>query len=180
MIWDDHLNDLMQRHRFSIVGMRTLGSGSSPWHNGADGSIAFDASRRWREVALQVRREVTCEQCGEAFDYTFRVVEEGHVHRGQHAPAYEALTHALEHELRRSIRCPHCRTPQRQTRRAFMRRERRHALIGGVAMGGGILGTIVCIFGGYALAGMWGLALGAIAAIGLVVKLTQWMLARVM
>ncbi len=64
-------------------------------------------------------------------------------------------------------------------RRAFVRRERQYTLIGGVAMGGGILGATVCIFGGYALAGMWGLALGAIASVGLVVKLTQWMLARI-
>jgi len=180
MLWDDHLADLMQRYHFSIAGMRTLGSGSSPWKNGADGSMAFDPSGRWREVAVLVRRELTCEQCGETFAYTFTVVEEGHIHQGRHTPGYEELTHALEHELRRSIRCPHCRAPQRQTRRAFVHQERQHALIGSVAMGGGILGATVCLFGGYALAGMWGLALGAVAAVGLVVKLTQWMLARVM
>ncbi len=180
MIWDDHLTALMQCYHFSVVGMRTLGGGSSPWHSSADGGMAFDASRRWREVALQVRREVTCEQCGAAFEYTFRVVEEGHVHRGHHLPAHDELTRALEHELRRSIRCPHCRALQRQTRQMFVRRERQHALIGGAAMGGGILGATACIFGGYALAGPWGLALGALAATGLVVKLTQWMLARIL
>lgn len=179
MIWDDHLTDLMQRYHFSIAGMRTLGGGSAPWHNGADGRLAFDASRRWREVALQVRREVTCEQCGEVFDYTFRVIEEGHVHRGREAPTYDALTRALEHQLRRPIHCPYCRAVQQETRQAFMRRDRQHALVGVAAMGGGILGTLACIFGGYALAGTWGLALGALAATGLVVKLTQWMLTRI-
>ncbi|HOT92572.1 MAG TPA: hypothetical protein PLJ78_11310 [Anaerolineae bacterium] len=180
MIRDDHLTDLMQRYHFSIAGMRTLGGGSAPWHNSADGSLAFDPSGRWREVVLQVRRELTCEQCGETFAYTFTVVEEGHVYRGQYTPGYEELAHALGHELRRRVHCPFCRAVQRETRRAFVRRERQHTLIGSVAMGGGILGATVCIFGGYALAGMWGLALGAIVAMGLVISLTQWMLARVL
>ena len=154
--------------------MRTVGSGRSPWKRDVDGSLTFDTSGRWREVVLQVRREVTCERCGEAFGYTFQVVEEGHVHRGQHTPVYEELARALEHQLRRPIRCPHCHARQQQGR------ERRHALIGGAAMGGGILGATVCVFGGCALAGMWGLALGAVVSGGLVIKLTQWMPARVL
>jgi hypothetical protein len=178
--WDPELADLMDRYRFSIVEMRTLRSASSPWERSPDGQLSFDSKGRWREVALQVRRDLTCERCGQPFSYTFRVVEEGHVHRGMNSPALARLPRALEQQLRRRVRCPHCREIQQQARRAFIRREVRHSLIGGAAIGGGLLGSLGLLLGGYSLAGGWGLALGIALSVGLVLGLTRWMLARVL
>ncbi len=175
MVVDDRLADLLQCYGFSITHMQTVGSISSPWRNGADGRMTFDASGHWREVVLQMQREMRCERCGGDFAYTFQVLEEGHVYRG-HTPSYTELTRALEHELRRAIRCPYCHTRQRRIRRMFFAREQHHALIGSLAIGGSMLGTTLFIFGGYMLAGMWGLIFGALLALGLVIKLTQWML----
>ena len=180
VLGDPHLADVMERYRFSIVEMRTLGSGSAPWARGFDGRMAFDNGGRWRQVALYVRRDLMCEQCGETFGYSFRVVAEGGTHQGRRAQAYEALTRAVQRQLRRRLRCPHCRAVQRERRRHFVRYDRRHSLIGSAAIGGGVLGSIGCVMGGYALAGGWGLALGAAAAVGLVIKLTEWMLVHLL
>ena len=91
MMGDPHLTDLMNRYGFSIVEMQALDSGSSPWAQGAGGKVAFDSGGRWRQVALHVQREMTCEQCSAPFAYTFQVVEEGGSHRGQHVLSVEAL-----------------------------------------------------------------------------------------
>lgn len=180
MFFDEHLADLMDRHRFSIVEMRTLSSGGAPWTRGADGELAFEAERRWREVALLVRRELSCERCGAAFDYTFVVVEQGHNHRGGRMATYTALEHALERQLRRRVHCPHCDAVQRRARQTLTRRARRHNLVGGAALGGSILGAVALILGGYALAGGWGLVLGGGLSAWLVLALTRWMLVQLL
>lgn len=180
MMGDPYLTVLMERYHFSIVEMRTLHSGSSPWARDAEGHLAFDTGGRWRQVALAVRREMTCEQCGTPFAYTFRVVEEGGTHRGRRAQNYDALKRAVERQLRRRVRCPHCQTVQQQPRRTLVRRDRRDNLVGVVSIGGGMVGAVTCVTGGYVLAGGWGSVLGAVVALGWVIKLTQWMLAHLL
>ena len=171
-----HLAGLMERYHFSIAEMRTLHSGSSPWARDAEGHLAFDTGGRWRQVALVVRREITCERCGAPFAYTFRVVEESRTHRGRRAQHYDALKRAVARQLRRRIRCPHCGAWQQQPRRALIWHDRRDNFIGIAAIGGGMLGAVACVAGGQLLAGGWGAALGAVLAVGWVIKLTQWML----
>ena len=177
---DPHLTNLMDRYGFSIVEMQALDSGSSPWAQGAGGKVAFDSGGRWRHLALHIQREMMCEQCRESFAYTFQVVEEGGAHRGQHVLSVEALKRAVDRHLRHRIRCPHCQMIQQQPRRAFLRRDRRDSLIGVASIGGGLLGAGTCVMGGFALAGLWGLIVGAAAGTWLVIKLTQWMVAELL
>lgn len=182
MLPDPYLSDLMKTHHVSIVKMEPVSSGRASWDGGGPqtGKPAFDSTGRWREVALQMQRDVICEQCGQDFDYTFRVIADGTVNRGQRTLDPAALVASLEHQLRRRVHCPHCHAVQHTVRRAFRRREMIHSLVGLTAVSGTIVGALGLSSGGYALAGEWGLMVGLGLSIALVLVLTRWMLARLL
>ena len=89
-----------------------------------------------------------------------------------------AVTPALERELRRRVRCPHCQAIEHRDRRAFRRREWRYTLVGLAAVGGMLIGSGVLSSGGYVLAGGWRLAAGPVGSQVLVLVLTRWMLTQ--
>lgn len=179
MAWDPYLASLMERYRFSIVTLRGLSNNSSPWQAG-NGSQTFDSGGRWREVALVMRRDLTCEHCAEDFNYTFEVVEEGQSHRGRHTQSFTALTRALEKELQRAVHCPHCNRRQQEARKALRKREMKHNTVAVLTIGGGTLGSISLLSIGYMLFDVWGLLGGSVLAGALVLKLTSWMLAQLL
>lgn len=172
--WNPYLADLMKRHRFSIVEIETLRSGNTP------GEVRTFAGVRWREVALAMRRDLICEYCHAPFHYTFQVREESYGGGAQSTSDYAGLTRAVERELRRRVRCPDCHAIQHTARRAALQRERRHNLIGLAAIGGSMVSAVALASGGYIVAGGWGLAVGCVVAVGLMLKWVQWMLAEIL
>jgi len=177
---DPYLSDLMRLHGFSIQSMETVTDAASTWGDMRHSTVGFDVSGRRREVALVMRRDLVCEVCAESFGITFRVAAECVVSRGQRVWDGAAVTPALECELRRRVRCPHCQAIQQGDRRAFRRREWRHSLVGLAALGGTIIGSGVLSSGGYVLAGSWGLAAGLVGSLFLVLTLTRWMLTQLL
>ena len=177
---DPYLSDLMRLHGFSIQSMEIVTDAASTWGDAGHSTIGFDVSGRRREAALVMRRDLVCEVCAEPSAYTFRVAAECVVSRGQRVWDGAAVTPALERELRRRIRCPHCQAIQHRDRRAFCRRERRHSLVGLAALGGTIIGSGVLSSGGYVLAGSWGLAAGLVGSLLLGLILTRWMLTQLL
>jgi ribosomal protein L37AE/L43A len=180
MLPDPYLSDLMKTHRFSIVKMETVGGGRAAWTRSVAGGLAFDSAGRWREVALRMRRDMVCEQCGREFGYTFQVLSGGTVSRGNRTLDPSSLVATLEQQLRRRVHCPFCDAPQRNVRRAYLKREFYHSLIGLTAVGGTIVGSMGLSAGGYMVAGGWGLVTGLGLSVALVLKLTRWMLARLL
>ena len=179
MIQNPHLTDLMEHYKFSIENIKTVNSGGAPWESGASG-LSFDTSGRWREVALRIQRDLICEQCGESFSYTFQVIEQSLSQRGRSTSDYTELTRALEQQVRRRVRCPACGGIQRATRRALLYQDAQHNIAGMVAIGGSLLGALTLAGGGYALAGEWGLAIGSIASVVLMLTLVRWMLGKIL
>ncbi len=90
------------------------------------------------------------------------------------------LSHLLEKEVLRRVRCPHCGALQEKDRRSLRQRNVHHTLVGWVSIGGSILGSLFLIALGYFLAGGWGLVGGVALAIWLVIRLTQWMLVNLL
>ncbi len=164
----------MRRYRISILEIKTLRSGHRP------GDVRHLTGGHWREVLLVMRRDLICEHCHTPFHYTFQVHEETSGAGVQSASDYAALTHAVERELRRRVRCPDCRGVQRVARHMVLRRERRHNLVGLAAIGGSTAGAVALAGCGYIVAGGWGLVLGCIAAVVLMLKLVQWMVAELL
>ena len=177
-MYDPYLSELMRRYRFSIVDMRGLQGGLSSWKQGR--TTQFNASGRWREVSLRIRRDIVCEVCGHNFAITSSVVMDSTVEKGISTVDSARMVAVLERELRRRINCPRCGTPQRQTRRKVIRRNNRHGMIGITAIGGNVLGAITLSSFGYALAGGWGLIVGLSLSIALFIKLTRWMLGKLL
>jgi ribosomal protein L37AE/L43A len=169
----------MERYNFSIEDIKTVNSGGAPWESGTSG-LSFDTTGRWREVGLRIRRDLVCEQCGERFSYTFQVIEQSLSQHGRSTSDYSELTRALEQQVRRKVRCPACGGVQQATRRAFLLRDARHNVVGAAAIGGSLLGALTLAGGGYALAGGWGLAMGSIASMVLMLRLVRWMLGKIL
>ncbi len=168
----------MRKYRFSIVGMRGLQGGLSSWKQGR--TTQFNASGRWREVSLRIHRDIVCEVCGHTFATTSSVVIDSTVEKGISTVDTARMVAMLERELRRRISCLQCGNIQRQVRRKMIRRNNRHGLIGITAIGGNVLGAIILSTFGYALAGGWGLLVGLGLSIALFIKLTRWMLSKLL
>jgi hypothetical protein len=160
MLADPYLSDLMREYGFSIVGVQTAGSGAGRLH----------------DILLRIHRDVVCELCGQPFGYGFQVVVDGTVRRGRRTLDVAMVTPKVEHELRRRIRCPHCRAVQHRVRRVFVHREIHHGIVGLSALGGTLVGAATLSIGGYMLAGFMGLLIGLGLSIALVLTLTRWML----
>ena len=177
-MYDPYLSELMRKYRFSIVSMRGLHGGASPWNQGRP--TQFSASGRWREVSLRIRRDIECEVCGHNFATAFSTVLDSAVEKGVSTLDTGRMVAVLERELRRRISCPRCGNPQRQVRRKIIQRNNRHSIIGIGAISVNVLTAIILSMFGYALAGVWGLIIGFGLAIALVLKLTRWMLSKLL
>ena len=177
-MYDPYLSELMRKRGFSILEMRGLRGGQSAWEGGR--GMQFNPSGRWREVAMRIRRDITCEVCGHPFATAFSVVVDSAVEKGVSVLDTRHMTALLERELRRRIRCPQCGQPQRQVRRMMIRRNTRHSIIGVTAIGANLLGAATLSTGGYALAGGWGLVVGLGLSVVLFLKLTRWMLSKLL
>ena len=172
---DPLLSELMKVYHFSITAMASGNDVSA-----ADGATALDRRARRSEITLALRRDLICEACSAPFHYTFRVIAGRTLSFGQSGADSDMVRAAVEHQLRRRIRCPKCHTLQHQDRRAFLRQERAHGLIGLVTVLGTVTGASVLSGGGYVLAGAWGLVVGLGGSVVLTLALTRWMLARLL
>lgn len=172
---DPLLSELMKAYRFSITAMASGDPASV-----ADGATALDRRARRSEIALALRRDLTCEACGVSFHYTFRVIAGRTLSYGQSGADSDMVRAAVERQLQRRIRCPKCHAIQHQDRRAFLRQERAHGLIGLVTVLGTVMGAAVLSGGGYLFAGAWGLIVGLGGSVALTLALTRWMLARLL
>jgi ribosomal protein L37AE/L43A len=177
-MYDPYLSELMRKYRFSIVSMRGLQDGLSPWNQGRP--TQFNASGRWREVSLRIRRDIQCEVCGHNFTTAFSAVMDSVVEKGVSTLDTGRMVAVLERELRRRISCPRCGNMQRQVRQKIIQRNNRHGIIGIGTISANVLTAIALSMFGYALAGMWGLIIGFGVAIALVLKLTRWMLGKLL
>lgn len=164
----------MRKYKFSIVEMRGLHGGPSTWEQST--TTHFNASRRWREVALRIRRDMVCECCGHTFFTTFPLVVDSTVDKGVSTVDSAHLLAVLERHLQHRIRCPRCGSQQQEVRRQVRQRNAHHSLIGLTTIGGNLLGAALLSFTGYALAGTIGLAVGLGLSIVLLIRLTRWML----
>lgn len=173
-MYDPYLSELMRKYKFSIVEMRGLHGGSSPWEKGT--ATRFSASGRWREVAIRIRRDIHCECCGHPFSIAFPLVMDSIVDKGVSTLDSARLLAALERHLQSHIRCPRCGASQQKTRQQARQRNTRHSLIGLSTIGGNLLGAAILSLAGYALAGKLGLAVGLGLSIVLLIRLTRWML----
>ena len=177
-MYDPYLSELMRKYGYSIIGMRGLHGGQSPWEQGR--TTQFNASGRWREVSLRIRRDITCETCGHAFATTFPVVMDSTVDKGVSTLDTARMVAILERDLRRRINCPECGNVQQQVRRQIIQKNTRHSFIGITAIGANVIGAATLSIFGYALAGGWGLALGLGLSIALLLKVTRWMLSKLL
>lgn len=177
-MYDPYLSELMRKYRFSIVEMRGLHSGLSPWKEGH--TTQFNPTGRWREVSLRIRRDIACEVCGHNFATAFSTVMDSIVEKGINALDTAKMTAVMERELRRRISCPRCGNIQRQVRQKVIRKNTRHGIIGIVALGANILGAVTLSVLGYAVAGGWGLVVGLGLSVALVLRLTRWMLSELL
>lgn len=177
-MYDPYLSELMRKYRFSIVEMRGVHSGLSSWNQGH--TTQFNASGQWKEVSLRIRRDIECEVCGHRFSTALSTVLDSTVDKGVSTVDTARITAVLERELRRRISCPQCGNLQQQVRRNIIRRNTRHGFIGIAAISGNVLAAILLSLLGYALAGGWGLAIGLGLSIALVLKLTRWMLSKLL
>jgi hypothetical protein len=163
----EELQDVLRTYGVRILGRERRHSGRAPWWMGAarvdDRRLIYDAEATWTETHYLFRREMACESCGKRFGYNFEVDQVSRVHRlGRSTDG--SLRRELGRQLRRRIRCPHCRAVQTEPRRTLTSIDRKQTgsacalvLLGFVlfaALGGlgGWLGGIIGFFVGLLVA----------------------------
>jgi hypothetical protein len=125
------LKDVLNEHGFRILGRERRRSGAAPWRReiSADGRSVYDPDATWTETHYTIRRDVTCEVCGQWFGYSFDVDQISHVHKvGRSTDG--ALHRELGRQLRRRLRCPHCLAVQKDPRRRLLREDRGRTVLG--------------------------------------------------
>lgn len=130
-----------------------------------------DMSGTWTQTHYTIRRDLVCEACQEPFGYLFEVDQVSRVQeaiRGTDG----ALRRELSQQIRRRIRCPRCRTFQKEPRRTLLRQDRWVVFQGcGIAGGGMLLTGGLALLGGW-LAHLLGFVAGA--GLGLAFLLVLW------
>jgi hypothetical protein len=167
----EELRDVLQEYGFRILGRERLRSGSAPWRRvSGPTQRAYDAEATWTETHYTIRRDMVCEACDRPFGYVFEVTQVSHVHEAGRGTD-GSLRRELGRQLRRRVRCSHCRACQKEPRRTLLRQDRRQVLQGcGVAVGG-LLGTgALALLGGW-LAGLAGFLMGLVVAMAVVIGL---------
>jgi hypothetical protein len=130
-----------------------------------------DETASWTQTHYTIRRDLVCEACNQPFGYLFEVDQLSRVQEAGRGTD-GALRRELGHQIRRRIRCPHCRVFQKEPRRTLLRQGRCLALQGCAVAAAGLLVT-----GGLALFGGWlGHMFGFLAGmtLGLVCVVVLW------
>jgi hypothetical protein len=167
----DELRPVLESYGFRILGRERRQSGPAPWRRLQRGQrLSYDADATWTETHYTIRREVTCEACGQAIGYSFEVDQISRVHK-ENRSTDGTLQRELGRQLRRRLRCPACGAVQREPRRTLLRQGHRQA-----AAGCGMIVAGLSLVGGLAALGGWlgdgvGLLLGLLAALVAVIVL---------
>jgi hypothetical protein len=170
----DELRGVLQDHDVRILGRERRRTAPAPWWlrsmRTVDGRFVYDSDATWTETHYTFRRQMVCEVCHQAFGYNFEVDQVSRIHReGRRTDG--ALRQELGRQLRRRIRCPHCRTIQREPRRTLRRADRMQS---GLSCGLILLDLLLFValgaLGGL-LAGLAGFFVGVLLALGCVLVL---------
>jgi hypothetical protein len=167
----EELRDILNEYGFRILGRERRRSGRAPWRRTSPGQqISFDAQASWTETHYTIRRDKSCEVCGQGFGYSFEVDQVSRVHRNGRSTD-GSLRREMGRQSRRRLRCPHCRAVQKEPRRTLLRQGRKQAALGcGVVLGGIVLLTGLGVLGGW-LAGTIGVLVGLLVALASLVVL---------
>jgi len=167
------LQDVFDEYGLRIIQRDRRRSGAAPWRTfvSPDGRSVYDPDAAWTETHYTIRRNVQCEACGQFFGYSFQVDQISRVHKvGRSTDG--ALLREIARQLRRRLRCSHCRAIQREPRRTLRRQDRARSALGcGLVLLGLVFVSGLGIVGAY-LGGTLGFFLGML--IGLVVTLVFW------
>ena len=167
------LKDILDDYGFRILERDRRQSGPAPWRRTltTGEGAAYDPDATWTETHYAIRRDMVCEACGERFGYAFEVDQISRDHKAGRSTD-GSLRREISRQLRRRIRCTHCRAVQKEPRRTLLRQERQQATVGcALVFVGLLLGAICGGLGGW-LFGTVGLFIGLLA--GLVVALGSW------
>jgi hypothetical protein len=170
----EELRGVLQAHGLRILGRERRRTGVAPWWmrsaRTAEGHLVYDSEATWTETHYTFRREIRCEACGEQFGYNFEVDQVSRVHREGRCTD-GSLRRELGRQLRRRLRCPHCRTVQREPRRGLSRAEHRQtALACSLIVVGFFLFVSLGLLGGW-VGGVLGFFLGLLLALGALLAL---------
>jgi hypothetical protein len=164
----EELRDVLQTYNFRILGRERRRSGPAPWWKQSvqtsDGKLVYDPDATWTETHYLIRRDIVCEACGEQFGYNFEVDQVSRVHEAGRGTD-GSLRREIGRQLRRRIRCPHCRAAQKEPRRSLRRAE--HSQTGfacGLILIGFFLFGALGALGGW-LAGIAGFFIGLFVAL---------------
>jgi hypothetical protein len=168
----EELRDILQTYGFRILGRERRKSGSAPWRKTPGRKrYAYDDTAAWTETHYTIRRDLVCEACGRPFGYLFEVDQLSRMHEAGRSTD-GSLRRELGRQVRRRIRCPHCRASQKEPRQTLLRQGRRLALLGcGVAAAGLLLTAVLALLGAL-LAGLFGFFVGLV--LGLVCVVMLW------
>jgi hypothetical protein len=172
----EELKDILDQYGLRIIQRERRRTGVAQWRTfiGPDGRSDFDPDATWTETHYAIRRNGTCEACGQWFGYSFEVDQISRVHRAGRSTD-GTLRREIGRQLRRRLRCPHCRAVQKEPRGTLQRQDRKQsALSCGLVLGGLALVGGLGLLGAY-LAGTLGFFLGLI--VGLAAALALWFLA---
>jgi hypothetical protein len=163
----DEVRDILDQYGLRIVQRERRRSGIAPWRTflPPDGESVYDPDATWTETHYTFRRNVVCESCGHSFGYSFEVDQISRVHRAGRSTD-GALRRELGRQLRRRLRCTHCRALQKEPRRTLLRQDHSQTILGcSLVVGGLSLIALAGVLGGY-LAGIGGLLLGLTLGLG--------------
>jgi hypothetical protein len=174
----ERLRPLIDRWGFRILRRERVRSGKAPWGGRSRRRYdpgQYDPRGTWTETEYTLRRDLTCERCGQAFGYNFEVSQISRQHAAGRSTD-GSLRRELARQLRRRVRCPQCGAVQREPRRTLRRRDRRQAfgLLG--LMVGALVALAVLVVLGTWLLGVLGTMLGSVLALALVIVALVWLL----
>lgn len=169
------LRDLLEEYGFRILGRERRRTGPSPWKKtfSSGTSLVYDPDATWTETHYTIRRDTTCEACGQRFGHSFEVDQISRVHKAGRSTD-GTLQRELGRQLRRRTRCPHCCTVQKEPRRTLLRKDRKGSALGCAL----VLGGVSLIAGLGALGGWLAGSLGFFGGLllGLAAAIAVWLL----
>ena len=168
------LQQILQDYDLRILGRERQRTGPSHWLRELQGRAVYDPDGTWTDTHYTIRRDITCEACGHRFGYNFEVDQVSRVHKAGRSTD-GTLRRELGRQLRRRIRCPHCRAVQREPRRTLRREDQKLSALSCGLIFGGILAVLVLGGLGGWLAGMAGILVGL--TLGVVAGILLWFFA---
>ena len=167
------LQEVFDEYGLRIIQRDRQRSGAAPWRTflPPDGGSVYDPDATWTETHYTIRRNVLCEACGQLFGYSFEVDQISRVHTAERSTD-GTLRREVARQLRRRLRCSHCRAVQREPRRTLRRQDHLRSGLGcGLILVGLLLVGGLGMLGAY-LGGTVGFFLGML--VGLVASLVLW------